>query len=770
MYEFIPEELKQKRNWVVWKAVPDERSHSGISKIPINPNNGWEAKTNTPETWGDFETAVRVSSDYAGIGFVFDGGGYFGVDLDDMKDIEAFKNGDINNIVGEFVYGLQSYTELSQSGHGIHIICKGKLPEGKRRSGGFEMYEKGRFFVMTGNCCSEFADITDCTETIKPLHAKYLGNEPPKSRLSKGPVAPVVSLDMTQAEIIEKAKSAANGDKFAKLYNGDCTEYSSQSEADMAFCNLLAFWCKCDIETMDSIYRSSGLMREKWDRKQSGSTYGRLTLQKAIEGCESTYSSEMRNSENYHISIGAKEKLRKKHYSFDDTGNAERLFDAFGGVLRYCYTDKKWLYYRDGKWNYDNLGEVHRCVDAVLEYMRQEGMNMPEGDEKGEPEEREAAKVKKAFMAHLTKTRASNRKKAMLKETEHKVPILPRNMDTQKELINCKNGILNLRTGEIIPHDKNLYMTKMLNVPMPDVPKEPKLWLKFLDDIFSGDKELIRYIQKAVGYSLTGSTAEQCVFFLYGTGRNGKSTFIEIIRHIMGDYAANIQADTIMVKRNNGSANSDIARLKGARMVTSSESNEGMRIDEGLIKQLSGGDVVTARKLYGEEFEFKPEFKLFMATNHKPIIRGTDTGIWRRIHIIPFEVSIPAEKVDKNLKYKLKDELPDILAWAVEGCRLWREEGLRLPPAIAKAVEEYKKESDVISSFVEACCMKGTEVRANVLYAEYAKWASENNEYKMSSNKFGREISKIYKKIKQRDGWYYMGVQLIQQSYSISVG
>ena len=376
------------------------------------------------------------------------------------------------------------------------------------------------------------------------------------------------------------------------------------------------------------------------------------------------------------------------------------------------------------------------------------------------------------FKKHLKKTRSNNAKKAMIKELEHHVPILPKNMDTDKMLVNCKNGIIDLAKGQLISHNAEKFMTKMLNVPFNDNVGEPVLWLNFLNDIFNSDRELIRYIQKASGYSLSGLTSEQCVFFLYGTGRNGKSTFLEIIRYIMGDYATNIQPETIMVKPSGSSANSDIARLKGARLVTSVEPNEGMRINEGLLKQLTGDDIVTARKLYGDEFEFKPEFKLWMATNHKPIIRGTDTGIWRRIHIIPFTVSIPKEKVDKNLKYKLKAELPSILSWMAEGFRLWQSEGLDMPKVMKDAVDDYRHEMDVISAFTDACCITEGEVRASVIYAVYSEWASENNEYRMSSTKFGAELSKRYEKFKGKGGcMYYKGITISEkQSYSVSIG
>ena len=286
-------------------------------------------------------------------------------------------------------------------------------------------------------------------------------------------------------------------------------------------------------------------------------------------------------------------------------------------------------------------------------------------------------------------------------------------------------------------------------------------WKQFLQDIFDGDGDLIHYIQKAVGYSLTGSTEEQCIFFCVGNGRNGKSTFLDTISDIMGDYACNIQPETIMVKKVSSSANSDIARLKGARFVTTVEPNEGVRLNEGLVKQITGGDRVTARHLYGQEFEYTPEFKIWMGTNHKPIIRGRDEGIWRRLHLIPFSVQIPKEKVDKSLKDKLRQEYVGILNWAVEGCLRWHEEGLELPPVVAKAVSEYKSEMDVVATFLDECTERGPgEVRAGELYQAYKEWTKDNGQYLMSNTKFGLEVVKRFERKKDRDGWKYLGLRL----------
>ena len=757
-YSAIPQELKGYKNWVCWQAYPDPKSHSGISKKPVNPKTGGLAQSNNPDTWSDFETAVRESAKYSGIGFMFSNSPFFGVDLDDMpNDIQDYQNGGADNIISEFVNTLQSYTEFSQSKTGVHIICKGTLSEGRRKakndSGGFEMYENGRFFVVTGNYCSEYGYINDCTESVKPLHSKYLGKAA-EPKPNKNITVNLNSVD----DIVRAACSAKNGSLFKALYSGDFSAYSSQSEADMAFCNMLAFWCGCDAEKMDAIFRQSGLMRDKWDRKQSGTTYGVITLQKAISGCSQTYNPKKQN--DYSISIGNgkviqtvdEEKMRA--YTFDDMGNAERFVDLFGENVRYCYTEKKWYFYNSMRWSVDNLGVILRMADKCVEAMKAEAKLYLQADEES------GGDMAKAFEKHMKSSRSNKSKKAMLNEIEYHLPILPIQMDRYKMALNTPSGIINLKNGDVKAHNPEYYFTKITSVDCAEAADCPR-WLAFLDDIFAGDKDLIRYIQKAVGYSLTGSTAEQCAFFLYGTGRNGKSTFIDVIRDVFGDYAANIQPETIMVKSSQSNAiNSDIARLKGARLVTSVEPNEGVRLNEGLLKQLTGDDTVTARKLYSEEFEFKPEFKLWMATNHKPIIRGTDTGIWRRIHMIPFNVQIPEDKVDKNLTHKLKAEMTAIFKWCIDGCLMWQREGLQMPAAVLKSVREYRREMDVISAFIEdKCTLEGT-VQASMLYAAYASWADSNNEYCMSNTKFSTELAKRFEKIKGRNYNYFTGISI----------
>ena len=439
-------------------------------------------------------------------------------------------------------------------------------------------------------------------------------------------------------------------------------------------------------------------------------------------------------------------------------GNAQRFIDLFGEDARYNYTAKKWLCWNGKYWRPDEDGEAERKADIAVESMKREAEYYEAQDE--------AAAT--AFAKHMKSSRSNKSKGNMLREAQHKLPIMPHELDAHPFAFNTPSGIVSLKNGKILPHERKYFITKIAGTDIAESHGGSRLqgcpvWERFLNDIFGGDADLIRYIQKAVGYSLTGSISEQCMFILLGDGHNGKSTFLEAIRGVLGDYCSNMQAETIMMKSFAGGINSDIARLNKARMVTSSEPNEGVRLNEGLIKQITGGDAVTARKLFENEFEFRPEFKLWLAANHKPIVRGTDTGIWRRLHVIPFNVRIPPEKADKGLENKLRGEYPAILKWAIEGCILWQAEGLHMPKAVLDMVKEYRREMDVISAFVEEKCECGEAfyARASALYAAYSEWCEKNNEYHMSNTKFAAEMSKRFTKTKRPDGLYYCGIKNI---------
>lgn len=757
MYEKIPEELKGMNCWVI----------SGKDKIPRDPKTGHNANSTDKTTWGTFEQAVKACEKYGfdRIGFVFDGhSGYFGVDLDHCLDNVDF--------VDEFVETLQSYAEISTSGDGIHIICKGKLPDGARRRGSVEMYSSGRYFICTGNVYNDnYLTVKDCTESIKVLHSKYLPTLVPKAETSNRQAV----VDLDDAEVIDKARNCKTGYLFAALYEGNWQgAFPSQSEADLAFCNQLAFWTGRNEAQMDRIFRSSGLMRPKWDKKRGAETYGNITIGKACAACTEVYEPG-KYSDDASLAIAffrgksgqsSAVTAEKKTYDMTDTGNAHRMYDKFGKVIRYSYNRKKWYFWTGKQWILDEMGEVKKLADDICEDLKKEAWNIQDED------------VQEQAFKFAKTTANTTRKEAMVKEAQHlnDIPAAPEDFDAYTDYLNCQNGIINLRNGELMPHDPNFMMTKICDCEYDVRKGKPVRWLQFLDEITGGDKELVEYIQRSVGYSISGSNREQCAYFLYGMGNNGKSTFLDTIADMMGSYASNVQPDTLMLQSRLGSsgggANSDIARLKSARFVTCEEPTEGVRLNEGLLKQLTGGSKVTCRFLYGDEFEYTPEFKIWVATNHKPTIRGTDFGIWRRIKLIPFEVNIPKDKVDKNLKYKLRKEFPQILAWAVEGCIKWQKDGLHEPECVLEATKDYKQEMDLIAGFVEQCVIidyaMAEKIQASDLFGIYSKWAKANNEYEMSSKKFFMEVAKkLPEKGRNGKGIFYGKIRLTEYAQEL---
>ena len=752
MFSKIPHELKELHHWCGYKL---QQRNGKTTKIPIDANTGGLGKSNDESTWSDFQTALSSMNEFGcdGIGFYFKEP-YIGIDIDNIQeDIKSYQSGNGDNIVSEFVDMLGSYAEISPSGNGIHIILKGELPPNGSRKGNKEFYSSGRFFTVTGNAIGGYNHIVDDTDygKINYLHNKYIAsNEPIKSPA----VLNNQGNNLSETEIIRIAKNSKNGTRFEVLFNGDWSQfYDSQSEADMAFANDLAFWTACDYEKMDNIFRSSSLYREKWERKQSGSTYGELTLNKAIQECSNVFNPQQNNDDfNLYVLENSTKEVKKKYYSYDDTGNAERFTDNFNDAVRYSYVRKNWYFYNGKTWSLDQEGKVKSLVDEILEKMKQEPVFVSD-----DVDEEEA---QKNLRKHIKYSRGSNGKTNMLKESQHLLPIQPDEFDKDKHLLNVQNGYLDLTTGQLHEHDKNKFFTKISSIEYTDKIDCPQ-WIDFLYQIFDGNKPLIDYMQRAVGYSLSGSTEEQMMFILHGNGRNGKSVFLDIITEIMGSYTTNIQPQTLMVKPQQGSANSDVARLDGARLVTTTEPNDGMRFDEGLVKQMTGGDKVTARFLYGDEFDYFPQFKIWMATNHKPIIRGTDDGIWRRLAVIPFTVQIPENKVDRQLKNKLKREMKGILNWAVEGYQEWKRIGLNEPQVIKDQRITYRTEMDAVELFIEECCVRkdGEREKASNLYGIYKSWAKDNEQYLMSSTKFGREMSNKFQKITS-NGVHYVGIKL----------
>lgn len=413
-----------------------------------------------------------------------------------------------------------------------------------------------------------------------------------------------------------------------------------------------------------------------------------------------------------------------------DLGNAQRLVRRHGHELRFAIHLQRWLAWDGTRWKVADRGEVQQRASETILSLYPQLPNLPDQERADLLRHAKQSESLRALRAMVT-----------LAETEPGIPVSQQELDADDWLLNLANGTLDLRTGQLRAHDPHDLITKIAPVHFDPRATCPT-WEAFLDRIFGGDGDLIGFLQRAIGYSLTGDTSEQVLFFLHGRGANGKSTLLETIRRLLGEYAAGASFAAFLSGRGDAPRN-DLARLQGARFVTAAEAASGRHLYEVLVKQLTGGDMVTARYLYREEFEFHPRCKIFLAGNHKPRIEGTDEGIWRRLRLIPFGTTIPEEDRDPELKGKLAAELSGILNWAVTGCLAWQRQGLGTPRAVRAATDEYRGEEDQLGTFLRERCVEGPvrRVASGALYEAYKAWCAETGEAPLSQHDVGRKLT-----------------------------
>jgi len=433
-----------------------------------------------------------------------------------------------------------------------------------------------------------------------------------------------------------------------------------------------------------------------------------------------------------------------------DTGNAIRLVKLFGSDIRYVYEFKKWIYWDDSRWIFDEDGYMFRLAKKTARSISQEAAN--EADESR----------RRTLIQHALKSENKQQLDSMIQvaKTEEGITISQSQLDQDKYLLGVINGVVNLRTGDLLDSSKENMITKRCGTIFNPNAEYPQ-WLHFINEITDGDKELANYLKKIVGYSLTGETKEQLFFFLHGNGANGKSVFVNIIQDMLGDYSMQTPVSTIMT-RGKGSINNDIARLRGARFVNTTETDEGSRFNESEIKLITGGDIISARFLHQDYFEYRPQFTLWLSGNHKPVV-GEGYSIWRRLILIPFNIRFSKDKQDKNLTDKLRLELPGILNWAIEGCLEWQDNGLTTPKVILDATKEYKSDADRIKSWKDDCCSDNpnAETKAVDLYKSYKQWAEDNGEWRMSKKILTTKLDeRSYQKIRRSSGMVYIGIEL----------
>lgn len=742
-YDNLPHMLKNHNRFCCWRY---EQRDGRKTKVPYNPVTKNRAKSDDPNTFCDFETAIAAAGNFDGIGFLV-GDGVCAIDLDDCFD----ENGSLKPVAQDVTDVFKgSYVERSPSGKGLRIIFqapgfaydKSKYYINNRKYG-LEVYVAGatnRFVTLTGNIYRK-GDVIDQTKALQIVLDKFMmrpATQPKSATIENG------QSYLSDESVIEKSGKSVHGDKFKALWQGDTTGYPSPSEADLALCSTLTFFCSGDTAQVDRLFRRSGLYRDKWDRPQSGSTYGALTIQKALSGMTAFYQPSGKRSQPdddflpITITLADVHPEKNDHYSWTDIG-ASRLFaDYFRSVARYVPERKTWHCYENGVWIPDvgNLKTMELCKSLADELLR---YSLGIHDER----------LRKDYIEFCLKWQLRRFRETVLKDAQSVYPISMAEFDQDPLVFNCANGTLFLKNLEFRPHNSEDKLTKISGVNyLPEMHSER--WESFIHEIMSGDVDKARFLQKAFGYGISGDTRYECLFILFGkTTRNGKGTLCESVLKVLGSYGCTARPETISLKVNSNSSNpsEDIARLAGVRFANISEPSKGLVLNAAQVKSMTGGDSINARFLHENSFDFSPQFKLYINSNYLPVINDMTLFSSGRVVIIPFERHFEESEQDKNLKRefaKAKNQSA-IFNWLVEGMRLLATEGLSQPEAVKEATNEYRHDSDKIALFFEDELedSPNSEVRTSDVYARYQYWCNANGSYTENARNFKQALSAI---------------------------
>jgi len=422
---------------------------------------------------------------------------------------------------------------------------------------------------------------------------------------------------------------------------------------------------------------------------------------------------------------------RKRGFPRTDAGNAEFFADLYKNQLRYDFGRGRWLRWKEHWW-------IEDCCEIVVQ-MAKEAVRMRYRLRLSASDDAEEIQ-KEIEWASGSESRPRLEAALKIARSERLLATSGDSWDSDPWLLGVGNGVINLRTGKLRDGQRSDLLTMHTDVVFDACAVCP-VWLSFLDDIFGADRELIGYIQRVVGYCLTGDTREQVTFLCHGAGANGKSTFLNVLRHVLGDYGYDLPFSTFESKARSANTN-DLAALPRRRFVTSLETNEAAPLNEARLKLLTGCDPVSARKLYREFFTFIPTAKFWLATNHRPPVSDDSPGFWRRVRLIPFLQQFVGQRADRDLFAKLKAEAPGILRWAVEGCLLWQRQGLGLPAVVEAASQSYREENDHIGEFLGDCCLVAPDacVPAAILWNSYLLWATANQEHQLDRRVFSARL------------------------------
>lgn len=440
-----------------------------------------------------------------------------------------------------------------------------------------------------------------------------------------------------------------------------------------------------------------------------------------------------------------------------EAAHAQRFANAYGLDCKYDHRRGMWLWYDPPLWRPDRDGRIKR---QLVEFAKQRQRDVLSIKNRDDREKAVAFMIKQESVSTLNRVESHARNLYPVTDTGEL-------WDTHSWLLGAPNGIIDLRTGILRDGDPSDRISLQVRVPYDETCGPPTRWLVFLNEIFDGDVTLVEFVHRYIGYCLTGETKEQVLAVFHGRGANGKSTLLNTLSWLFGDYAYNMPFSAVELK-NRQAITSDIAALDKRRFVTSSETNDGTRLNEARIKALTGGDPITARFMYADNFTFQPVAKFILSVNHRPQVADDSYGFWRRLKLVPFNRCFAGSARDDQLEPKLKLEGTAILRWAVEGCIKWQHSGLGTNSAIDEATEEYRQESDPLADFIaDRCELDGEAVTtSSAMFGAYDKWAESLRVPKaerLSHKQFGKKMAEKFERRRNNVAVQYYGVRVVTE-------
>lgn len=765
--------------WFPWRLEWDA-AKGKYSKQPCALDGSrYPVDASSPANWHDFDSvrdAVKridvpgASVRYAMGFYLTREAGYVLIDIDHGVGPDGQWLPIVNQLCAEFSGAM---VERSSSRRGAHIIASvaGVMPRHRNKRSlppvDLELYSEGRgvAFGLDG-------EANGCADTrfdFGPLVARYFA---PSATPERDHAAPAGGFKGSDDELIKRALSArvsanvafGGAASFADLWNGVTPH---DSNADAALIAHLAFWCGPDEERIERLMRNSMLIRPKWDERRPGGTYLSHSISEITGKCDTFYSEPEQPLPTSGEDGAAS--------ATSDLANARRLVIAHGQDLMHVPGIGWHVWDGSGPWQCDDghaqrlaygLGRAIKAeADALEAWVNDASVQMTD-------EQKRRAEYQKTLHRWARSSEFVVSVRHTLEAAQTMLTVKADELDVNPLLVGTPSGVIDLTTGAQRAHQREDRITKRVAVDYDANAKAPT-WTRFIDRIMGGDRELTEYLQMLCGYMLSGKRGEHALPVFYGMGANGKSTFLATIQSLLADYAGTA-APGLLLARKDSDQLAAIAGLRGLRLVVVSESGETERLDESRVKQITGGDRLTGRPLYQNFVEFTPSHLAVLQTNHRPRVNGTDDGIWRRLKLVPFAVTIPQDERDPELPQKLRAELPGILAWCVEGWRMYQRQGFREPEAVKVATGEYRSASDVIGRFIEERCEVGPElgVSSSALYNFYRIWCAENGEHVLTNKAFSLRLSERpgLVKAKQASGMMWRGLSIASHAEIGPVG